>query len=167
MFQGDQKAVRSGIKSKSILKPHPQARTGSTFNPISGTPSGAATSSACTLARASSSSPGTLFATAGTDPRKISLTIPPTRPATVLLLTVLGQKQTSRRVCPGSALPPIADIGCRAWHVRFAPIADIHDLIRSPRRRPGGAVSHRQRHSKQPRRRGRIRGPLPSPAARP
>ena len=37
----------------------------------------------------------------------------------------LGQKRKSRCVGPMSALPPKADIGRGAWHVRFVPEPDI------------------------------------------
>ena len=53
MSQVDQKAALFGIRSKSIPRPRPQVRTGSTSNPISDTPSNEATSSVCTLARPS------------------------------------------------------------------------------------------------------------------
>jgi hypothetical protein len=68
MSQVDQKAARSGIRSKSIPMLGPQARTGSISSPISGNPSIAATPSACTLAQASSRSPGTPSTSARTDP---------------------------------------------------------------------------------------------------
>jgi hypothetical protein len=85
MSQVDQKAARFGIRSKWIPKPRPRARTGSTSNPISGTPSTETTSSACTLARAFSQSLGTPSAAAlnkvsGSNPE------PP--------MSALGQKRT-------------------------------------------------------------------------
>jgi len=42
-------------------------------------------------------------------------------------MSALGQKQTSRRVLPMSALPPIAD---RQLNVRFVPLADIAATLR-------------------------------------
>ena len=38
-------------------------------------------------------------------------------------MSALGQKRTSRRVEPMSALPPIADIGVDEIDVRFVPLA--------------------------------------------
>jgi hypothetical protein len=70
MSQVDQKAAQSGIRSKSIPTPRPQARTGSISGPTSGTLFSAATPAACTLAQEFSASPGTPSATARTDMRK-------------------------------------------------------------------------------------------------
>ena len=50
-------------------------------------------------------------------------------------MTALGQKQTSRQVRVMSALAPKADICSALTYVRFVPIADIGQSIRSPRRR--------------------------------
>ena len=41
------------------------------------------------------------------------------------IMSALGQKRTSLRVRPMSALPPIADIGRAYWDVRFVPKKDI------------------------------------------
>ena len=49
--------------------------------------------------------------------------------------SALGQKRTLGMVRPMSAIPPKADIAERDRHDRFAPIADIRPLIRSPRQR--------------------------------
>ena len=73
MSQVDQKAARSGIRSKSIPTPRPQARTGSISGPTSGTLFSATTPSACTFAQAFSASPGTPSATA----QKITQRSPP------------------------------------------------------------------------------------------
>ena len=40
-------------------------------------------------------------------------------------MSALGQKRTSKRPRPMSALPPIADIPRRNLNVRFVPQADI------------------------------------------
>src|SRR6516165_5747866 len=40
-------------------------------------------------------------------------------------MSALGQKQTSKRLHPMSALPPKADIGTQPRNVRFVPKADI------------------------------------------
>ena len=45
-------------------------------------------------------------------------------------MSALGQKQTSRRVLPMSALPPKADIADRQLNVRFVPLADIAATLR-------------------------------------
>ena len=45
-------------------------------------------------------------------------------------MSALGQKQTSRRVLPMSALPPKADIAKCDHHVRFVPKADIAATLR-------------------------------------
>jgi hypothetical protein len=50
-------------------------------------------------------------------------------------MSALGQKQTFAVQNVMSALPPIADIGSAQADVRFVPIADIANLIGSPRRR--------------------------------
>src|SRR6516165_5856802 len=42
-----------------------------------------------------------------------------------LLMSALGQKQTSRHLQPMSALPPKADIGTQSANVRYVPKADI------------------------------------------
>ena len=42
-----------------------------------------------------------------------------------LPMSALGQKQTLKRLCLMSALPPKADIGTQSWNVRFVPTADI------------------------------------------
>jgi hypothetical protein len=39
-------------------------------------------------------------------------------------MSALGQKQTLRRVCVMSALPPKADIDRAGWNVRFVPLPD-------------------------------------------
>ena len=46
-------------------------------------------------------------------------------------MSALGQKQTLRRVCVMSALPPKADIRYGDRHVRFVPQADVGRLTRS------------------------------------
>jgi hypothetical protein len=50
-------------------------------------------------------------------------------------MSALGQKQTSNWRLLMSALPPKADIAERDEHVRFVPIGDIEQIIRSLRRR--------------------------------
>jgi hypothetical protein len=42
-----------------------------------------------------------------------------------LLMSALGQKQTSQHLRAMSALPPKADIGTQPLNVRFVPKADI------------------------------------------
>src|SRR6516165_8361660 len=42
-------------------------------------------------------------------------------------MSALGQKQTSRRLQPMSALPPKADIGTQSRNVRYVPKADMRD----------------------------------------
>ena len=46
-------------------------------------------------------------------------------------MSALGQKQTSKRVCIMSALPPRADIGTQQRDVRFVPKADICGAAKS------------------------------------
>jgi hypothetical protein len=67
------------------------------------------------------------------------------------LMSALGQKETLDRRLLMSALPPK-----RTWG----------GIIRLPHSRLDGAVSRRQRRSKQPRRRAQTRGPLLSREAR-
>ena len=50
-------------------------------------------------------------------------------------MSALGHKRTFAAQKGMSALPPKADISGDARDVRFVPIADIDELIRSPRRR--------------------------------
>ena len=51
------------------------------------------------------------------------------------LMSALGQKRTRSPEIAMSALPPKADIVQHGDNIRFVPKADIHRLIRSPRRR--------------------------------
>jgi len=48
------------------------------------------------------------------------------------LMSALGHKRTSELICVMSALPPKADMDQHEFDVRYVPISDIGEAIRSP-----------------------------------
>jgi len=47
-------------------------------------------------------------------------------------MSALGHKRTSELICVMSALPPKADMDQHEFDVRYVPIRDIGEAIRSP-----------------------------------